>query len=113
MRQVNRKARAACRSRQSGALVLGLQCCRERVDGGCALRAFRRARASRLAARIRDEKSAPGPADKVPAIARFHSLKHTSRLAPIEECNIALCELHGLIVLDHRASASDLKHGTV
>src|ERR1700730_15467454 len=35
------------------------------------------------------------------------------RLAPIEECNIALCELHGLIVLDHRASASDLKQGTV
>src|SRR3977135_2372796 len=34
-------------------------------------------------------------------------------LAPIEECNIALCELHGLIVLDHRASASDLKQGTV
>src|SRR3982074_2674856 len=34
-------------------------------------------------------------------------------LAPIEECDIALCELHGLIVLDHRASARNLKQGTV
>src|SRR4030081_3482356 len=34
-------------------------------------------------------------------------------LGPIEECDIALCELHGLIVLDHRASAGNLKEGTV
>src|SRR4030081_2874705 len=34
-------------------------------------------------------------------------------LAPIEECDIALCELHGLIVLDYRTSAGNLKQGTV
>src|SRR5258705_2925231 len=34
-------------------------------------------------------------------------------LAPIEECDIALCELRGLIVLDHRDSARNLKQGRV
>src|SRR5260370_7980873 len=35
------------------------------------------------------------------------------RLARIEQCNIALCELHGLIVLEPSASASHLEQGTV
>jgi hypothetical protein len=35
------------------------------------------------------------------------------RLARIEQCNIALCELHGLIVLEPSASASDLEQGAV
>ena len=48
-------------------------------------------------------------ADREPAIARSHSQKHTSRAGPVDECNIPLCELHGLIVLDHRTPASDLK----
>jgi hypothetical protein len=78
----------------------------QRVD---ARHAFRRSRTKHPVARMQDEKPTTGAADREPAIARSHSQKHTSRAGPVDECNIPLCELHGLIVLDHRTPASDLK----
>jgi hypothetical protein len=79
----------------------------QRVD---ARHAFRRSRAKHPVARIQDgNQQLAQAADREPAIARSHSQKHTSRAGPVDECNIPLCELHGLIVLDHRTPASDLK----